>query len=124
VEEKMRVSISYTLDFEKIPNEVTKFIQELRKKQHKLQFLYDETVEKLEEQDTATALQKIELIRKELVEVDSKLQDSAGILEGYHKALLDIAAQQVEAQAKAESPPSTPPEESAEPVEGGPIEEG
>ena len=120
----MRVSISYTLDFEKIPNEVTKFIQELRKKQHKLQFLNDETVEKLEEQDTATALQKIELIRKELVEVDSKLQDSAGILEGYHKALLDIAAQQVEAQAKAESPPSTPPEESAEPVEGGPIEEG
>ena len=111
----MRVSISYTLDFEKIPNEVTKFIQELRKKQHKIQFLYDEAVECLEEKDTTTALQKIESLRKELVEVDSKLQDSAGILEGYHKALVEIAAQQVQ-----EVPPPAEPQ----PDDGGTVEEG
>ena len=112
----MRVSISYTLDFEKIPNEVTKFIQELRKKQHKLQFLYDETVECLEEKDTKTAVQKIESLRKELVEVDSKLQDSAGILEGYHKALVEIAAQQAQQV--------TPPPAEPQPDDGGTVEEG
>ena len=99
----MRVSISYTLDFEKIPNEVIKFIQELKKRQQKLNFLYEDAAEKLEGGDTVLALQNIMLVRKELAEVDAKLQDSAGILEGYHQALANFAAQaENEAQAEYE----------------------
>jgi hypothetical protein len=97
----MRVNLSYSLEFEEIPEEVLKLLIESQEKQAALQFQYEETREFLSNDNVSTAVKNIDRIRQNLIQIDARLQDCANILMGYQQALSG-------AQIQANDPGATP----------------
>ena len=83
----MKAKISYTVNLEEIPQEVSELVQ-------KLQFVVEKNVtSKLSEiypidSDTiADSIESIDKVRRSIAEIDLRLEDCYSILLGYHQAV-------------------------------------
>lgn len=110
----MRVNISYSLDFDDIPREVAKFVREIAESQEEISRLCLQVSSELNDEKIIAAVENIDKIRKVLMGMDTKLQDSTNILIGYQRTLLSPPEEQ-------EPPEQRPPEPQDSEVQ---IEEG
>jgi hypothetical protein len=103
----MKVSISYTVNFDDVPEEVNKLVHRAENILHthgggKLNF--DELRDAVSKSDFDTAFEQMHEIRTRLADIDTCLSDCNHILEGYLKAKYS----QTETQAQDPAPGSAP----------------
>tara|TARA_R110000824_G_scaffold6612_2_gene30538 strand:+ start:5853 stop:6254 length:402 start_codon:yes stop_codon:yes gene_type:complete len=79
----MKVSISYTVDFEDVPEEMLKMTHRALNEYENINF--SDLGKALEEKNYGIAIEEIHLLRTKLAEVDIHLNDVASILNGYMK---------------------------------------
>lgn len=79
----MKAKIQFTVDMEDIPEEVRKRIEMIFYKSEQSTDSIKEVVKELSENNILTATKRIDDIRKNLLFVDSVLEDSYNILVGY-----------------------------------------
>jgi len=89
----MNVRISYTVDFDEIPEKVDKMLDEAH---NILEEVVASPLEKVDKNSVLKALGDIETLRKRLLVVDTRLADCYNILAGYNKALAEAALPQQE----------------------------
>jgi len=89
----MNVRISYTIDFDEIPEKVDNMVDEAHKM---LEELIEVPMDKVEKSSVLKSLDSIEQMRKKLLVVDTRLADCYNILAGYNKALAEAALPQQE----------------------------
>ena len=78
----MKVNISYTVDLDKVPNEVDRLM-----KGCKNQFaLLADKIESLSIVDLSVFIEDLRSCRQQMVEIDNRLNDCVAILEGYMNA--------------------------------------
>ena len=101
----MRVNISYSIDFEEIPEKVKMLLDELKPK------LQSDIVDSVEsiwgafgDENYNTTINEITILRDNLASIDSRLDDVMHILAGYSKALVDMKV------PEEEKPKEYPPE--------------
>jgi len=82
----MRVKISYEVDLEEIPEEVSKLCEDMKIRLNtainRIEWLMNDL---RSDKDTSKMLQGIHETRRALFEVDSRLQDTTSILRGYQE---------------------------------------
>lgn len=86
----MNVKISYTVDFEKVPETVTDLI---RQASNNLQVVGESLKGNSFDQDEDSVLEKmkrIDAVRKKLASIDFLLEDCYTILAGYNRALAEM----------------------------------
>ena len=95
----MRVKISYEVDLEEIPEEVSKLCEDMKVRLNtainRIEWLMNDL---RSDKDTSKMLQGIHDTRRDLFKVDSKLEDTSSILIGYQK----IKASTPDAEVKSE----------------------
>ena len=95
----MRVKISYEVDLEEIPEEVSKLCEDMKVRLNtainRIEWLMNDL---RSDKDTSKMLQGIHDTRRDLFKVDSKLEDTSSILKGYQK----IKASPPDAEVKSE----------------------
>ena len=85
-----RVSIRYSVELEKVPNAVGDLINKIYNSDYRsLAKEFDELLSYIHKQNEKQALQKIEAIRKKLMNIDFCMDDSHNILSAYQNHLLD-----------------------------------
>jgi len=90
-----RVKIGYSIDFDKIPKEISTLLTEYSDLiTKKIPKHYSEAVNSLSENDVSDAIQKIEKIRDNLYEVDLRLEECGNILKGHQRSLLGLDSPQ------------------------------
>jgi len=82
----MRVKLSYTVDFDDVPNEIRRIL-DLRINIAYAKIL-DSIHKAIEDKNYIVAIEKIESMRQKLNSVDLVLSDCTSILSGYTKALV------------------------------------
>ena len=82
----MRVKISYEVDLEEIPEEVSKLCEDMKIRLNtainRIEWLMNDL---RSDKDVTKVLQGIHEARRDLFKVDSKLEDTSSILKGYQK---------------------------------------
>ena len=99
----MRVSLSYSVELEDVPEHVSQLIDDEWERISFCDHIIQEVMDCLKTDDIATgmAIKKIDKIRRTLAAIDTRLKESANILEGYRDA-----TQQSEAQQTIVQPPN------------------
>ncbi len=82
----MRVKLSYTTDFDDVPNEVRRILD--LKTNISYVTILDSVHKAIEDKNYTLAIEKIEFMRQRLNSVDIVLNDCQSILTGYTKALV------------------------------------
>ena len=103
----MKVSISYTVDFDDVPDEIMKMVHRSRDEYENLMF--SDVINPLEAENYGVALDQIHEFRTKLANVDVYLNDAVAILNGYMKTKYSETPQ-TQAPA-AQSPAPSAPEE-------------
>ena len=111
----MRVRISYSLEMDDIPAEVSALIQKKTSDLHEVIDLVEDSCERLQEKNANVEMitNAIDRARQRLSEFDLVLADSHGILTGWIEAMDQIEnppPSSPEATGPAETPPAWPPE--------------
>ena len=75
----MRVSISYSVDLESVPNEVDKLLGECEGDLREIHGKFDRAIGK----SALDLIKEIDIIRLMLVDFDARLSDCSNILTGY-----------------------------------------
>jgi Mg2+ and Co2+ transporter CorA len=104
MEENMRVNISYSLELDDIPREVAKFVREIADSQEEVSRLCLQVSSELDDEKITTAVDNIDKIRKVLMNMDTKLQDSTNILAGYQRTLLSPPEEQEPPEQQPQEP--------------------
>lgn len=96
----MRVSLSYSVDIDNVPEEVIRLIQSSQN------FNVEQSKQRLTElirkKNTLLAIEDIEVLRKQMSELDRRLDECSSILRGYTTAV----AKPEQQQTPAALPPS------------------
>ena len=103
----MKVSISYTVDFEDVPEEIMKMVHKARDEYENLMF--SDVLSPLEGENYGVAIDQIHEFRTKLADVDLCLNDVVAILNGYMKAKY------------SEAPTTEPPQIQPPTVASGPV---
>ena len=97
----MRVKISYEVDLEEIPEEVSKLCEDMKVRLNtainRIEWLMNDL---RSDKDTSKMLHGIHEIRKDLFRTDSRLEDTSSILKGYQR--IKAAPPKVETDAEVE----------------------
>jgi hypothetical protein len=98
----MRVSLSYSVDLEDVPEHVSQLIDDEWERISFCDHIIHEIIDSLKSEDIATelAIKKIDKIRRILGSIDTRLKESENILKGYKSAIEQSETQ----QAISESP--------------------
>ena len=91
----MNVRISYTIDFDEIPDKVENMVDEAY---NILQEIVESPPEKIEKNSVLKSLDSLESIRKKLLVVDTRLADCYNILAGFNKALAEAVLPKEESE--------------------------
>jgi hypothetical protein len=87
---KNRVSITHSVELESVPGAVSDLINKTYDSDYRsLAKEFEELLECINKQNERMALQKIEAIRKKLMNIDFCMDDSYNILSSYQKHLFD-----------------------------------
>jgi|TARA_R110002074_G_scaffold269733_1_gene441569 septation ring formation regulator EzrA len=87
---KSRVSITHSVELENVPTVVGDLINKTYDSDYRsLAKEFEELLDHIRKQNERMALQKIEAIRKKLMNIDFCMDDSYNILSSYQKHLLD-----------------------------------
>ena len=85
----MNVSISYVVDFDELPIEVRKLLVEARVSiENSVLDSFEEAENSFDNKNYFSSLESIEKIRRQLVKIDTRLNDCHSILADYQKILL------------------------------------
>ena len=88
----MKVSISYSVDLDEVPAEVSRLLASGQKKQEEIFLLYSKIMETLKHGDVTTPIATIDQVRLTMAKLDSSLQDITNILSGFVDAQKRVAA--------------------------------
>lgn len=80
----MKVKISYTVELDEVPNQVSKHLSD--KFPLSLDEVYKGIIDLIREGNIHGALEDIDLFRRDLAKLDLKLDDAQSILDGYMRA--------------------------------------
>ena len=111
---KPRVNITYSIELNNIPKEVSLLIERVATKLLKLPDKVEASYRSLNagHSDLQEELEKIDSIRQELAQIDFSLMDCTEILHGYQKALIQLREQdQLQEQEPQQVIPAQNPEE-------------
>ena len=93
----MLVNISYSIDFEEVPDLLKSFLEEVEMKKSRYSNMANSSVTKLvNEKNFTECLKTIEDFRKFLAEIDMRLSDCSSILKGYTQYLIEPEKQESE----------------------------
>ena len=82
----MKAKISYTINLEEIPKEVTRLMSRLHPRLMKLS--HDLTaISEVNDANIAGRIESIDNLRRSMAEIDLRLEDCYSILTGYHQAV-------------------------------------
>jgi hypothetical protein len=85
----MNVNISYAVNFDELPLEIKKLLEEARiSVDNAMLDDFEEALNKFEDENYFCVLKSIEKVRKHLYKIDTRLQDCYGILAEYQRMLL------------------------------------
>ena len=79
----MKVKISYTVELDEVPNQVYKYL--FNQSDMSLDKTLEGVLKLIREGNVESALEDIDLLRKDLAKLDLKLDDAQSILDGYMK---------------------------------------
>ena len=85
----MKAKISYTVNLEEIPEEVSGLIQKLQFQIDKLVSARIAQLYPIGSENIAGTLETIDNVRRSMAEIDLRLEDCYSILYGYHQAIHD-----------------------------------
>lgn len=80
----MKVKISYTVDFDEVPNQVCRILS--YEQLSALNREYNDIIENISEKNTQKALTQIHDFRVKLAKIDQTLDNAQSILDGYLRA--------------------------------------
>ena len=93
----MLVNISYSIDFEELPDLLKSFLEEVAHKECNYHVIANMCLAKLvDEKNPTECLKTIEDFRKFLAEIDMRLGDCSSILKGYTQYLIEPEKQDPE----------------------------
>ena len=98
----MRVNISYSVDFDDVPDKVVEFIKEVELIRTNMSDVGESIAGAISEKNYTVAVEQMAAMRDRLASMDSRLDDCMHIMAGYSKTLADMA---VGGDGKAEYPP-------------------
>ena len=101
----MKVSISYNIDFEDVPQEGIKAIDDAGKAHESALMMYGKARDLMLQENLTLSAKEIEKTRIALSKIDNKLNDCTNIILGYQRALIDL---QTEPPAQSSAQPNTP----------------
>jgi hypothetical protein len=82
----MKAKISYTINLEEIPKEVTRLMSRLQRRL--LELSHDLTsISEVSDTNIAGRIESIDNLRRSMAEIDMRLEDCYSILTGYHQAV-------------------------------------
>ena len=88
----MLVNISYSIDFEEVPEKVGEFLHEIQGfVQSSAPAMVESIIEKLDQANLTECIREIDEMRELLVKADMRLNDCSSILRGYAKELIEPA---------------------------------
>jgi hypothetical protein len=79
----LKVKISYTVELDEVPNQVYKYL--FNQSDMSLDKTLEGVLKLIREGNVESALEDIDLFRKDLAKLDLKLDDAQSILDGYMK---------------------------------------
>ena len=82
----MRVNLSYSVDLDDVPKEVSRLLTEAQKKQESIFLLYSKIIQAINAGDAGAPLAAIDQIRLAMAKLDVNLQDVSNILTGFNHA--------------------------------------
>ena len=82
----MKAKITYTVNLEDIPEEVSQFIDRTRERLEKAHGLLSST-RPVHSDNIASAIEKVDLVRRQLSDIDLQLEDCHAILLGYQQTM-------------------------------------
>tara|TARA_Y100000310_G_scaffold199345_1_gene199330 strand:- start:1449 stop:1832 length:384 start_codon:yes stop_codon:yes gene_type:complete len=97
----MNVNISYAVNFDELPLEIKKLLEEARiTVDNAMLDDFEEALNKFEDENYFCVLKSIEKVRKHLFKIDTRLQDCYGILAEYQRMLL-VSEQEQEQEVES-----------------------
>ena len=92
----MKVNIRYSIELEEIPDKVREFLTKATNESHSIEAGLKYIVSLMDDNSSIEEqLNRIDKIRKDLSNIDLVLLDSAEILHGYQKALVQLREPEV-----------------------------
>ena len=100
----MRVTLSYSVELEDVPEHVSQLIDDEWERISYCDHIIQEVMDCLKTEDIATdsAIKKIDKIRRTLGSIDTRLKESANILQGYKDATEQPQAEQINPQSPSQ----------------------
>lgn len=88
----MKVNLTYSVDFEELPKEIKRMMEEVAPKAELLYgFLsMGKVYESVKEKNVISAIKTIENLRQNMIDIDLRLDDVTNILIGYQETLTAI----------------------------------
>ena len=95
----MKVNIQYSIDLEEIPNKIRGFLVESARKSEAIEAGIMYTISLIDDNmSIEEQLKRIDVVRREMADIDLALLDCSEILHGYQKALVQLREPQLPAE--------------------------
>jgi len=98
----MRVNISYSVDFDDVPDKVVEFVKEVELIRTSMSDMEESITGAISKKNYTVAVEQMAAMRDRLASMDSRLDDCMHIITGYSKTLAEMA---VGGDGKSEYPP-------------------
>ena len=95
----MRVNIQYSIELDEIPGKVREFLANAAKESSGIEAGIRYTISLMDDDKSIDEqLKRIDLVRREMADIDLALLDCSEILHGYQKALVQLREPQLPAE--------------------------
>jgi len=98
--EEQKVKLCYTVNFEEVPAEISKFLQKSLDLNKRVATDLEVAKQKTSASSVELALNSVLSARVELIKIDQVLEDVADLLTGYEQALKDLQQKGLDSVAK------------------------
>tara|TARA_R110000824_G_scaffold332200_1_gene518846 strand:+ start:2843 stop:3187 length:345 start_codon:yes stop_codon:yes gene_type:complete len=98
--EEQKVKLCYTVNFEEVPAEISKFLQKSLDLNKRVAADLEVAKQKTSASSVELALNSVLSARAELIKIDQVLEDVADLLTGYKQALKDLQQKGLDSVAK------------------------